>query len=261
LKRLQSIYLAMCLTLLAVPVWAQTDASPDQTENNDPAYAADYNAANKLKEALRAQDRLAVASLITYPLYREAPLPPIRNSKEFLAHWDEYFDATGTAQVLAADAEQFGWRGIALTGGIVWFAHGLITSINLDTNASIQAGKEARRLDSERLYPSAQGYDRFEFQCSTKIFNIRTQYHGDDLRFFAWKKGKPLSTKPELALTGGVYDPQGTGGNYNLIFKTKDYTYQVEVGHNLCGEDCNDHLTVLNGTKTISHLICVSQLR
>ena len=250
--------LALYLTLAGVSVFAQAVASSDQTENNDPAYVADYSAASKLKEALKAHDRQAVASLITYPLNREKPLAPIRNSKEFLAHWDEYFDPTSTAQVLAADPEQFGWRGIALTGGIVWFAGGHIASFNLETNASTRTANDARKLDSKRLYVSAQGYDRIMFQCNTKTFNIRTQYHGEDLRYFAWKKGMALSTKPELELTGGTYDPQGTGGNYNLIFKKMDYTYQLEVGHTLCGEDCNDYLTVLRGTKRISHQACVS---
>jgi hypothetical protein len=261
LKRLLATSLALGLALTPVPVLAQTATSSDQTQNNDPAYAADFKAANQLKEALKAKNRQAVAALITYPLSREAPLPPIKNRKEFLAHWDEYFDATSTAKVLAADAEQFGWRGIALTDGIVWFAHGRVLSINLDTSASIQAGKEARSRDSQGLYPSAKTYDSIAFQCRTKEFQVRTQYHGKDLRYFAWKNGTPLSTKPELALTHGVYDPQGTGGNYNLIFKNSDYTYQLEVGHFLCGEDCNDYLRVLNGTKTISHKVCVSPMR
>ncbi len=261
MKNFLSISLALYLTSAVGAAFAQTAASSDQTENSDPAYAADYAAANKLKEALKVQDRQSVAALNTYPLHREIPLPPIRNSKEFLAHWDEYFDSTSTAKVLAADAEKYGWRGIALTGGIVWFAGGHIANINLDTDASTKAGKDARMLDSKRLYPSAQGYDRIEFLCRTKTSNIRTQYHGEDLRYFAWKKRRALSTKPELALTGGTYDPQGTGGNYNLIFKTKDYTYQLEVGHNRCGEDCNDYLTVLKGSKTISHQVCASTSR
>jgi hypothetical protein len=261
LNKLLSISLALCLILPEVPVSAQTAASLDQTENSDPDYAADNRASNKFKESLKAQDRQAVASLITYPLHREAPLPPIRNSKEFLTHWDEYFDAISTAQVLAAQAEQFGWRGIGLTGGIVWFANGHITTINLRTSAFTRVDRAARMRDSKRLYLSAQGYDSIAFQCSTKTFTIRTQYHGEDLRYFAWKRGTALYTKPELALTGGAYDSQGSGGNYNLIFKNKGYTYQLEVGHYLCGEDCSDYMTVLNGTKRVSHQVCVSKFR
>ena len=109
-----------------------------------------------------------------------------------------------------------------------------------------------------KLFPSVRGYSKIAFQCSTKTETVRTQYHGKDLLYFAWKAGASPATKPDLVLKGGLYDPQGTGGNYNLIFKNKGYTYQVEVGHYLCGEDCNDYLTVMQGDKTLSHEICTA---
>jgi hypothetical protein len=34
------------------------------------------------------------------------------------------------------------------------------------------------------------------------------------------------------------------------------YNYELEVGHNLCDEDCNDYLTVMQGGKAVSHQVC-----
>ncbi len=249
MHKLLFICLAMVLILAGPPTQAQTD---------DPTFAADYQTADKFQQALKANDRESVANLITYPLNREAPLPPIANAREFLAHWDEYFDDASIRALLDSKAEQYGWRGIALANGTVWFAKGHVASIFTKTAASEKTFKSAKQNEGAKLYPTVRAYDKIAFQCSTKTQSIRTQYQGKDLRYFAWKSGASLASKPDLELKGGVYDPQGTGGNYNLIFKNKGYTYQLEVGHYLCGEDCNDYLTVMQGDKTILHEICTS---
>ena len=230
-------------------------ATPPDTEQNAP-YVKDYAAAKKLQMALRKNDRQAVANLVQFPLLNEKPLASVRNAHEFLARWDEFFDATNTAALLAADAEQYGWRGIALLNGTVWFEKGKIRAINSQTAAYQKAMQTAIKQDGAKLYPSARGFDKVTFQCTTKELYIRAQQHGDDLRYFAWKKGDSLLTKPELELTGGKYDPQGTGGNYNLEFNNNGFTYSLNVGHYLCGEDCNDYLAVSQGDKQLSNEVC-----
>jgi hypothetical protein len=224
--------------------------------NGRPIYEADYIAADKLQAALKNNNRQAIADLIHYPLARTKPLPSLRTDKEFLIHWDEYFNNANVKTILSAKAEKFGWRGIALSNGILWFHEGRITSINLKTDAYEKVLEHAKQIDSVKLYKTAQGYDKIVLQCSTKQHYIRTQYHGDDLRYFSCKKGADLSTKPELELTSGEFESQGSGGNYTLIFKNDDYTYKLEAGHNLCGEDCTDYLTILKGDKILSRQVC-----
>ena len=238
---------------------AQTDTTSDVAQ--DPAYAKDYLAAKKLQMALKKNDRQAVANLVRFPLLNEKPLASIRNSKEFLARWDEFFDATSTPALLTADAEQYGWRGIALLNGTVWFEKGKIRAINSQTAAYQKALQAAIKQDGAKLYPSARGYDKVTFQCTTKKLFVRAQKHGDDLRYFAWKRGANLLTKPELELVGEKYDPQGTGGNFDLEFRKEDFTYTVSVGHNLCGEDCNDYLAVSQGDKKLSNEVCTEVSR
>lgn len=226
------------------------------SEAQDLSYSKDFIASKTLQSALKENNRKAVAALIDYPLRREVPLSAIKNSKDFLKHWDEYFDAISTKAVLTASAEQYGWRGIALSGGMVWFNNGRISSINFQTTAYSKALQTVKKQDSSRLYVSAQGYDAIRFQCRTKNLFVRVEEYGDDLRYFAWKNGASLMAKPVLELKGGKETFQGSGGNFDLDFENRGFTYSINVGHNLCGEDCNDHLVVQQGNKTISSEVC-----
>ncbi len=249
----------------SAPSLAQTTASAaasDQCDTDDPAtYAADCAAAAKLKKALRANDRRAVAHMIDYPLQRELPLRPITNAGAFLKHWDEYFDAVTAKEIIDQKPEQYGWRGIALVNGMVWFKDGRIISINSDADAYKAALAAAKRVEARKLYADAQGYDRIEQQCNTKTLHVRVQKHGDDLRYFAWKRGAPLSGKPQLELKNGTFEDAGSDGGAVLTFKTGDFTYQVDNGAGICGEDCNSYLTVLKGEETISHQVCNRPIR
>ena len=138
----------------------------------------------------------------------------------------------------------------------MWFEKGKIRAINSQTTAYEKALQTAIKRDSAKLYPTARFYDEVSFQCRTKDLYIRAQKHGADLRYFAWKVGASLLTKPELELTGGKYDPQGTGGNYNLEFNNNGFTYSLMVGHYLCGEDCKDYLVISQGDKQLSNEVC-----
>ncbi|MBG1230846.1 hypothetical protein [Aestuariivirga litoralis] len=254
----QLLWLTLALAAsFALPCSAQTTAATDQCETDDPTtYAADCAAAAKLKTALKSNDRQTVANLIDFPLQRVSPLPPIRNAKEFLVHWDEYFDAVTTKQLLDEKPSQYGWRGIAMVNGMVWFKEGRITAINENTAAAEKALKDAKEGEAKALYPAARGYDRLVQHCSTKTLQVRAQKHGDDLRYFAWKRGAPLSGKPQLALRNGTYEDAGSDGHATLTFKNNGYTYQLDNGAGICGEDCNSYLTVLKGQKTVSRQVC-----
>ena len=248
-------HLFFFMTLWLVnPNLGQATISTEDVQN--PAYAKDYLAAKTLQQALHDNNRRIVANLIQYPLARDQPLRPLKDSKEFMKHWDEYFDSTTIPSALAAKAGEYGWRGIALSGGIVWFKNGRIISINFQTKAYHAALLVAKKIDDLKLYVSARGYDKLTFQCRTKTHFIRVQQHGAELRYFSWKTPAMISTKPTLELHGGKYDPQGTGGNFILKFKNEGFTYNVDVGHNLCGEDCNDHLVVQQDSKIISSEVC-----
>lgn len=247
-----SIFLLLILNFFVITYASRAE---NITADDKDIYSDDYKAAELVQNSLKKNNRKAVADLIDYPLVRELPLSAIKNSQEFLENWDDYFDAANIKIILDSKAGQIGWRGVQLANGGIWFNNGHIRSINLKTNKYKNKLLSAKKLESSTLYESAKGYDKIEFQCETKTLHIRTQYHGNDLRYFAWKKGDALSTKPQLELGSGIYDAQGSGGNHDLIFHNRDYTYKLEIVL-LCGEDCNNYLTVLKNNKTISRQAC-----
>ncbi len=221
-------------------------------------YAKDCAAAAKLKAALKVDDRQAVAVLIEYPLQRDLPLHPIANSKEFLKHWDEYFDAVTTKEIIDQKPEQYGWRGIALANGMLWFNNGRVISINSEAAAYKQALEDAKHVETVALYPDAQGYDRIEQQCNTKTLHVRVQRHGEGLRYFAWKRGAPFSSRPELELKDGTAEESGSDGHAVLTFKNAGFTYQLDNGLGICGEDCHSYLTVLKDGKQVARQVCTA---
>ena len=79
-------------------------AQPSIGEAQDSSYAKDYSAAKKFQQALRKNDRRSVAALVRYTMANVEPLASIKNAHEFIARWNESFDATNTKALLTADA-------------------------------------------------------------------------------------------------------------------------------------------------------------
>ena len=242
---------AIVFCLFVTPSLAQ-ETSANENQNG---YEVDYAAAAKLQEALKRHDVRAVASLIQYPFGRERPLSDIKDSEEFAQDFDDYFDSANINRVLSAKAEQIGWRGIQLARGAVWFNNGKIVAMNLRTDAYAKKFSDAKRLEERFLYPAVRGYDHIEFECDTRNLHVRTQYTGNDLQYFAWKKHAPLTSRPLLMLNSGKIDFQGSGGNHSLTFRNGAYMYQLWVVE-ICGDDCNNYLDISKDSRTLSHQVC-----
>lgn len=241
----------LCLLLIGVSFFSLTAAVYAQS----PGYEEDYKAAAALQEALKNNERQKVAVIISYPLKRAFPLSEVTNPQEFLAQWDEFFDAELIERLTKQQPEEMGWRGVMLEHGCVWFSEGKISALNCETEEYKKAWEAAKQKESNTLYRTARNYDALEFECRTDSLHIRAQRHGKNLRYFAWKNGQSLATKPQLALQNGVYDFQGSGGNHNLIFSNPPYVYTLEVTR-LCGDDCNSYIVVSKGKEEISRRAC-----
>jgi hypothetical protein len=240
---LMTLSAALCAGMLSSPAFSQA------------AFQEDYKAAKAFQDALTHNDREKVGALIHFPLRRDRPLPAIADRKEFLAHWDEFFDAGLVKRLTRNPPAEVGWRGIMLEDGCVWFSNGKASVFNCRTPSYERAWREARQSEERGLYETARGYDRIEHECSTNTVHVRAQDHGRDLRYFAWKKGASMATKPQLELRGGITEFQGSGGNYTLTFSNPPYRYILEVA-NICGEDCNDYLVVQKAGHEISRHVC-----
>ena len=93
-----------------------------------------------LQEAVKKDDRQAVASMIEYPLLTtlEHKKMRIRNRQQLLSHFNQIFDAGVRCAVLNATEKDVGgnWQGFTIDGGVVWF-DGIIPSTEKpDTKAS-----------------------------------------------------------------------------------------------------------------------------
>lgn len=213
----------------------------------------DYETAKKFQTALKDNDRNTIAKMMKYPIDREL-LKPINTPEEFLENWDDYFNEKNVPGLISAKASEYGWRGVALEGGSVWFENGTIKRLNLATEIQRQKHEAARENEKKNIHKSLQGYDSIEHECSTDKLRVRIQRIKDSAQYFAWKKGASLSSKPDLALNGTL-EVQGTGGNTLYSFSNGPYTYQL-FKINLCGEDCNNYLTVFKNKKEIMKKIC-----
>lgn len=216
--------------------------------------AEDKIAFSKLFQALKANDKLAIAKLVQYPVTRLHPLPLIKNEDQFLENYGDFFDDKTISELEKSKNDIWSnWQGTTIGSGLIWLNSGRIYSFNISTELQKKKSKEKLK---EKLHPSAQNFDNILFECKTKKHFIRIQNSNKKIYYFSWKNEKDLSQKPEIVLTGNV-DYQGTGENTLYTFKNENYIYQVSHLQN-CVEECNSNLTIYNSkrTKVILRQIC-----
>lgn len=242
IRHLPAVLVAALLTVSAARA-ADTWAAPD------------IRAARAFQTALKDGDRSAIARMLTYPVARDYPMPPVRNAAEFLARWDEFFDSANMAALLRGKPEQIGAQGVSLANGKVWFSEGKLGTLNLKTDLYRKRLDAAKKVEAAMLYPSARGYERVPVTCSTRTKHIRIQEHGDGYRYFAWPKDGSLSQKPELELKGSM-DYEGSGGGEVYSFVNFPFRYVFEANRMCERAVCPDLLTVSRGDQEISRQVC-----
>jgi hypothetical protein len=241
-------FFALCAVFLFV-------SSSSFAQQISDEFKADEVAAIKFQQALKSDDKKAVANLIYYPLEREYPLSPIKTPEDFIAHWDEYFDTNIIKDIITAKPEQIGWRGVQLVNGLVWFKDAKVFKIQYRTSEFEKIFGEAKEKEGQSINSEARGYTTLLLSCQTKSKHIRVQKHNDVIRYFVWKKGESLTEKPELNLVGD-YLPDGNGGNGHYTFKNHDYSYLVE-DFVLCEDPvCHKNLVILKNETEISNQVC-----
>ena len=210
-------------------------------------YPQEVVAAEKLKMALTSNDQEIVADMIRYPLLRSRPLAPIRDRTEFLKHWQDYFDAVTSTQLIGAELNEFGWRGVALGNGDVWFQGSHITALNVETEQDRESQRAAAFSDTQEIHPVAQGFDRILFACETSTAHLRVQGYNDTVQLYGWKRDKKLTSMPSIIAKGEYPGFQGSGGNASYNFASTKATYKVMVTR-ICGEDCNHYFITSHDT-------------
>jgi hypothetical protein len=142
-------------------------------------------AAEKLIQALTVGDKAAVAKMINYPLNRQQPLPPIRNEKEFIENYSDFFDSDTIRQIQASEKDMsYSWRGLSIGPGLVWVDGGKVRAITIATARQMAAAQAAKKQMQASLHPSARTYDRVLFSCKTKNYQIRIHADAGGSLFF-----------------------------------------------------------------------------
>jgi len=176
-----------------------------------------------------------LAAAVVYPLARKYPLSEIKDQDEFIAQYDELFDAVLIKKIVQSKPSknwnEVGWRGIMLNSGDLWLDYdGKIIAVNY-LSASAQQ-KRHLLIENERseLYPSITGYKEPVCLLETKEFRIRIDDMGaGNYRYCSWATSKSMADKPDLVLKKGEFVSEGTGGNHRYVFQNGEDRYECSI--------------------------------
>ena len=199
----------------------------------------------KIVELVRNRDKEGLSQIISYPLDRMYPIPPVRNEKEFIERFDEIFDSELIEKISKANPEEcwvsFGWRGFYMTEDL-GYSHlylgfyDKIESIECSDEEKLMIDKliEAERND---LHESLKKfiYPVILMESKTHLIRIDCIKENEDkdnnvFRYASWKKGKSISDNPDLILNNGVEKISGSGHFGCYIFINGNYGYVCHVG-------------------------------
>ena len=197
---------------------------------------------NKVIQAFKQNNRAAISKMVSYPLFRQAPLAPVNSEREFLNRFDEIFDQRLLNTIIYSDMntdwDHIGWKGVILNNGIVALdPDGDITEVNYHSSRE-QALVEryySDRMVSQRakgrraLHRSVTNYNQAVIELTTKRFHIRVdKIDNGNLRYASWPMDKQLSDPPDLIITNGRL-VKFSGRNQRYIFDNGSYSYQLNV--------------------------------
>lgn len=185
--------------------------------------------------AFKNLDKRDISTLISFPITRKSPVPPIKNKQELIERFDEIFDKQFIDLIsnsnLDKDWSMMGWRGIMFSNGKLWLdTSGKIRSINYQTLK--EKAYQARLIEKQKLtlHLSLKNYIKPILAWRTAKFHIRIDDIGDsNYRYASWGIDKKTTDKPDLVLFKGKRVFEGSGGNHYYLFTNGKYIYRCYV--------------------------------
>lgn len=170
----------------------------------------------------------AIANLFVYPIERPYPLPPIKDSAEFVQYGKIIFDDS-IRQVLSEttieDWEERGWRGFFLYNYFVEssFDDGKMTYIMYKSEEEKKLRKQYIIEEIKSLHPSLQRdtdipigtYLSADSQWIGRLDLLKSGIH----RFSMYKQGSDLSALPYFTETESIYRIEGSQANKYFEFE------------------------------------------
>ena len=220
-----------------------------------------YDGVKILVETVKKANHKEISNLVSYPLHREYPIPPVRNKREFIKRFDEIFDDNIISMIVNSNIEKdwsaAGWRGVMLNHGKLWLDYeGKITAINYQSKNEIDIKKQLIEDQRQSLHQSLISYVKPVLEWETIKYHIRIdKLDNNEYRYASWAIGNKRNEKPDLILFNGKKEFQGSGGNHSYTFSNGQYLYKCDV--NILGKtDAPGYLEVYkNGELIVSDIV------
>lgn len=189
-----------------------------------------------------------ISNKISFPLYREYPIPPIKDKVEFMQRFSEVFDKNLIDKIANSKIEQWsevGWRGIMLDNGDIWMSNSdwIITAVNYQSEFEKKLKQYLIAKDKENIHNSLKAFESPIYKINTQNFLIRIdKLNNKKYRYASWKISESESSKPEVIIDNGILEFEGSGGNHVITFINRNYTYKVY--RNILGEEDSPDITL-----------------
>jgi hypothetical protein len=176
-----------------------------------------------------------LSKLIVYPLRRENPLPDIKNSDDFVAHYQLLFDDSLKNLLKRYDdsdvfehQDSYGLVGGGFTGEIWIDEDGKISAINYSSKEEQKAKQILVDKIKKEMYPTVNSWDENVLVAQSKKLLIRVDRTDKGLRYVCWSNRRTIKDSPDIVLYKGIDEAKGTQGGWTWTFKNGDWTYIVD---------------------------------
>ena len=228
-KLIQAVLITISIAIL-LGLFAKMQTIQPQEVAYDPYSKTQYiDDIKQVINTFKGGSEKKIASLVKYPLSMSYPVPDINNKEEFIERFDEVFDEAILEKIASSsidDWDTVGWRGIMFDNGMVWLNYdGLIKAVIYQSEKEKQIQKELIEKERATLHISVQEFMEPYHHVYIDNDIVRVDKMLDDsFRLVIWKD-KDTAQQPDIVISNGVIEFQGSGGGASYLFKDKDYTY------------------------------------
>ncbi|MEY3500740.1 MAG: hypothetical protein RL308_2409 [Bacteroidota bacterium] len=184
----------------------------------------------------KSNNKIKIANMISYPLYREYPIPEIKNTQEMLARFEEVFDEhfiSKLAKSNANDWSRVGWRGVMFGNGELWLDDdGKLRAVNYQTPFEENRLETIILRDKNIIHESIKSFIEPILVGVTNDYRFRIdlmkeQENIDDIAFrlAVWKINERMCDKPFTILLGTEYHGSEQISFYEFKNGEMRYTY------------------------------------
>lgn len=230
---MKTVYKLFFISLLLTTGCAAAETTNDDSQDQEEQSVVQL--VLPIVNAFKSNDKKYIAKSIQYPLKREVPIPAINNEQEMLMRFNEVFDDKIVQRILESDPSndwsKLGWRGIMFMHGDLWLdSEGDIISVNYQSAQEESMKAQLIEQQKSALHASIAVFKSPVLEWQTKKFRVRIDLMEDDsYRYAVWKVAASTSSKPDLILSNGEKNFDGSGGNHSYVFLNGHYTYECAV--------------------------------